>query len=89
MHANAEHQPFGLGLVRLALGHRLLELDGGRQRFDSARELEQGGVARELDHAAAAANQNGLQTLGPVPGAAVPPCRARHGRRSATRSRVS
>jgi len=39
---DAEDEPIHLWLLRLALGHRLLEFDGSSQRLDSAAELEVG-----------------------------------------------
>ena len=41
------------GLVPIGLGHGLLELDGGAQRIDGARKLDQGTIAGQLDQAAA------------------------------------
>jgi hypothetical protein len=51
--ADAEPDAPVFGLARLALRHAVLDRDRALDRVDGAGELDQGAVARELDHAAA------------------------------------
>jgi hypothetical protein len=63
MHANAKHKSLRFRLVRLAVGHLLLELDGCGQCLDRAAELDKGAVAGQFDDSAVTAAQYGLQAL--------------------------
>ena len=50
-------------LMAIGIGHRLLDLDGGAQRFDRAGEFDHGAIARELDQPAAVPPDGGLDAF--------------------------
>jgi hypothetical protein len=61
--ADAEHDGGVRRLMAIGVDHRLLDLDGGAQRFDGARELDHGPIARELDQPAAVTPHGGLDAF--------------------------
>ena len=61
--ADAEHDGGVRRLMAVGVGHRLLDLDGGAQRLDCARELDHGPIAGELDHPAAVTPHGGLDAF--------------------------
>ena len=63
MQANAEDYATIFGLVTVGLKNGLLELDGGLEGVNGARELGQGPVAGEFDQATTMTCQRRLEAL--------------------------
>jgi hypothetical protein len=62
--ADAEDQPLRLWPLRLGLGRRLLELNGGGQGLDGDYEPHQSTVARQVNDPPSAPIEHWLQPLG-------------------------